>query len=213
MSDKRTKARRTAHSPRPGGAGDARRDALLQAAVRVVIREGATGASVRAIAEEASVSPGSVLYYYDGVDDLVNRALEAVMDRFHDRRLKVVAGGRSPVEKLAEMIRLGVPDDVGDELRSVYESIGTARTRPETLRMHRQVVERQVTLYRSLLEVGTESGDFAPQHDVGLIARNLVALEDAYDLYPQLGLSLTGAERRAGVRAYAELALQCTLPG
>ncbi|MCO1339926.1 hypothetical protein BJH93_13675 [Kocuria polaris] len=185
---------------------------MLQAAVRVVTRDGAAGASVRAIAEEAAVSPGSVLYYYDGVDDLVDRALEAVMGRFHDRRLKVVAGGRSAREKLSEMIHLGVPDDVGDELRSVYESIATARTRPETLLMHRQVVERQVTLYRSLLEVGAESWEFVPQHDVGLIARNLVALEDAYDLYPQLGLALTGAERRAGVRAYAELSLQCTLP-
>lgn len=50
---------------------DARRASLVEACARVLAREGASGASVRAIAAEAGVSPGLVGHYFDGVDALV----------------------------------------------------------------------------------------------------------------------------------------------
>ena len=42
----------------------------------------------------------------------------------------------------------------------------------------------------------------------GLIARNLVALEDAYDLYPLAGDPTPREECRASLRSYAELGLE-----
>ena len=50
---------------------DARRLSLIEACARVLARAGAAGASVRAIAQEAGVSPGLVSHYFDGVDALV----------------------------------------------------------------------------------------------------------------------------------------------
>ena len=50
---------------------ETRRLSLIDAAARVLAREGATGASVRAIAKEASVSPGLVTHHFGSVDALV----------------------------------------------------------------------------------------------------------------------------------------------
>ena len=50
---------------------DARRLALIEACARVLARAGAAGASVRAIAVEAGVSPGLVGHYFSGIEALV----------------------------------------------------------------------------------------------------------------------------------------------
>lgn len=50
---------------------DARRRSLIAATARVLARVGASGASVRAIALEAQVSPGLVAHHFGGVDALI----------------------------------------------------------------------------------------------------------------------------------------------
>ena len=62
-------------------------------------------------------------------------------------------------------------------------------------------------LYRALIEIGAGTGEFVLASPPGMIARNLVALEDAYDLYPLAGDPTPREECRASVRSYAELAL------
>lgn len=63
-------------SPSPGPSfrraePDARRLSLIEACARVLAKAGAAGASVRAIAQEAGVSPGLIGHYFGGVDALV----------------------------------------------------------------------------------------------------------------------------------------------
>jgi AcrR family transcriptional regulator len=50
---------------------DARRLSLIEATARVLARDGASGASVRAITSEAGVSPGLVAHHFGGVDALI----------------------------------------------------------------------------------------------------------------------------------------------
>lgn len=57
---------------------DARRLALIEACARVLARAGAAGASVRAIAVEAGVSPGLVGHYFSGIEALVAATYEHV---------------------------------------------------------------------------------------------------------------------------------------
>lgn len=49
---------------------------LLDAALRVIEREGIDALTVRAVAHEAKVSPGTVSYHFDSTDELLERALE-----------------------------------------------------------------------------------------------------------------------------------------
>lgn len=62
-------------------APDVRRQALVAAAETVLAREGVGGASVRTICAEAGVSPGLLRHYFEGVDELIAAAYEAVSHR------------------------------------------------------------------------------------------------------------------------------------
>lgn len=60
---------------------DVRRQALVAAAEAVLAREGVGGTSVRTICAEAGVSPGLLRHYFEGVDELIAAAYEAVSHR------------------------------------------------------------------------------------------------------------------------------------
>ena len=194
-----------------GTKAELRRQQLVAATARVVRRGGVDTASVRAVAEEAQVSVGSVLYYFESFDELLRQCMANVLEEFYSNRLRVIAAPGTAAQRLAKMIELGVPDEITEDLSLLYETVAIARNSP-LQQLHLSIVERQVDLYRTLIDVGTESGEFVPRSPAGVIAQNLIALEDAYDLYPLIGVPMTGPERRSNVRSYAELALGCELP-
>lgn len=78
-------------------APDVRRQALVAAAEAVLAREGVAGTSVRGICAQAGVSPGLLRHYFEGVDQLVAAAYEAVSQRI-DAALEaaVDAAGTDP---------------------------------------------------------------------------------------------------------------------
>ena len=62
----------------PLGRGEARRDAILEAATTLLARDGAHGFRLRAIAAEAGLRLSHVQYYFASLDDL----LAALVDRY-----------------------------------------------------------------------------------------------------------------------------------
>ncbi|MBS1675406.1 MAG: TetR family transcriptional regulator [Actinobacteria bacterium] len=187
----------------------ARRAALISAARRVAGRSGLNATNVRAVAAEASVSAGSVLYYFPSFDDLMYATVEGVLEEMYEQRRTIAEQEPDPVRRLAKLVKAGVPDEISDHLRMAYESIPLLREQPQYRPLHRSIVERQVALYRSTIEIGAALGAFRPTADLTAIARNIVALEDAYDLYPLIGLELGAAASRANILSYASLALDC----
>lgn len=82
-------------------APDVRRQTLVAAAETVLAREGVAGTSVRAICAEAGVSPGLLRHYFEGVDELVTAAYEAVGQRIDTALDAAVEGaGADPRERL-----------------------------------------------------------------------------------------------------------------
>ena len=73
------------------------------------------------------------------------------------------------------------------------------------------LLERQVGLYATIIEVGAASGVFRPRMDVTTIAENLVALEDAYDLYLLDPDNWQRERYLQNTYRFAELALDCDL--
>jgi DNA-binding transcriptional regulator YbjK len=62
--------------------GEARREALLAAVLRVLAREGATGVTHRSVAKEAGVPAAAATYYFATLDDLLVTALRrATLDQ------------------------------------------------------------------------------------------------------------------------------------
>ncbi|SJN13232.1 Transcriptional regulator, TetR family [Leucobacter sp. 7(1)] len=184
-----------------------RRDEIVQAFWRVARTRPRGGVNVRAIAAEATMSPANVLHYFGSLNELQITALAGAMEEFAERRQAILDRPESAASRVAAMIEAGVPDEISDELRHVYESVPILTDHPEYRPAHRALVERQIMLYRTLIEIGAGTGEFALASPPGMISRNLVALEDAYDLYPLIGDRTPREECRAAVRSYAELAL------
>jgi AcrR family transcriptional regulator len=189
----------------------ARRAALISATRRVAGRSGLNATNVRAVAAEASVSAGSVLYYFPSFDDLMYATVEGVLEEMYEHRRVIAEQEPDPIRRLAKLVEAGVPDEISDHLRMAYESIPLLREQPQYRPLHRSIVERQVSLYRSTIEIGAALGVFRPAAELTVIARNIVALEDAYDLYPLIGLELGATTYRANILSYASLALGCEI--
>jgi AcrR family transcriptional regulator len=87
-------------------APDVRRQALVAAAETVLAREGVEGTSVRAICAEAGVSPGLLRHYFEGVDDLIAAAYEAVGQRI-DAALDAALEAAGPTSRQRLLAYLG----------------------------------------------------------------------------------------------------------
>src|SRR5690349_14926223 len=74
-------------------------EAFLDAAERLLIREGGAGISTRQLAREAGQNHGLVHYYFGSVDELLLQALERFTDRILERQRALYATDAPFAEK------------------------------------------------------------------------------------------------------------------
>ena len=80
------------------------RDALLGAAGRLFAEHGASGVSLRRVAEAAGVTPAMVHYYFGGKDGLSDALLDQVLARLLERVREVVAAGGALPDLIAVLV-------------------------------------------------------------------------------------------------------------
>ncbi|WP_423606632.1 TetR family transcriptional regulator C-terminal domain-containing protein [Sphingomonas sp. MS122] len=94
---------------------DARRLSLIEATARVLARDGASGASVRAIALEAGVSPGLVAHHFGGVDALIAATYAHVGDQVAAALdVAVAAAGADPRARLSAYVAASFAPPIAD---------------------------------------------------------------------------------------------------
>ncbi len=153
---------------------------LLVAAQRAMAEHG-TSVRLNQIASEAGVTAGAVLYHYPNMQELLFEANQSGMARFHDQRLEALAGISDPAARLIQTIRTGVPEGPEDpDVRLLCALGGEAARNNLYALLLTSLFDRQVSMYQGILEMGVASGAFVLRQDTITIARNLVALEDAY---------------------------------
>lgn len=153
---------------------------LIVAAQRAIAQHG-TSVRLNQIADIAGVTSGAVLYHYPEVEDLLVEANRAGMDRFYNERLEAISGLTDPAERLRVTISLGVPRDPDDDDVRLLCSLGGEASRNTVYAvLLTSLYDRQVGMYSAILEVGAATGVFTLRQPAQTIARNLVALEDAY---------------------------------
>jgi AcrR family transcriptional regulator len=141
------------------------------------------GASVRLnqVAEEAGLTSGAVLYHYPNLQELLVDANRAGMERFYDERVRALAGITDPAERLVVTIVSGLPvDEHDEEVRLLCALGGEAARNTVYAVLLTSLYDRQVAMYQAILESGAAQDVFRLAADPLVIARNLVALEDAY---------------------------------
>ncbi|MGG6383209.1 TetR/AcrR family transcriptional regulator [Paenarthrobacter sp. NEAU-H11] len=159
-----------------------RRDSLIKGAQSVVTKYGLEGARLNLIAEEAGLTSGAVLYYYPDISDLIMEAGSVAMERFYEQRVRMLSAlPDDPVLRINSLIRSGLPSGSDDvEVALLCTLGGSAGRNSVNATLLTSLYERQVSMYVTVLEQGAARGIFTLSSKSVSIARNLVALEDAY---------------------------------
>ncbi|MCM0673313.1 TetR family transcriptional regulator [Micromonospora phytophila] len=189
-----------------------RRHHLVQAARRAIVAHGLGSVRVRDIADAAGMATGSVTYYFREVEQLFQEVYAEAIDRFDARRTAAADSVNDPRERLLVTIRSGLPTGPDDELCCLlYEFSPQARRRRVDAALRRTLYDRQVSLYRSILDTGAGLGHFQLTAPSTQIASNLVALEDAYGYHVIARTSITRDRAEANIIGYASTATGCDL--
>jgi AcrR family transcriptional regulator len=187
-----------------------RRAHLIAATQRVLARDGLVGLRVREIAAEAGVSPASVLYYFPDSYQLAVQALDQAAHRWATERAATAASVPDPVQRVAAMVTMEIPDALPGMARAFCEIPGQLREHPELAVPLTFLIEDQVAVLTAAIEDGVASGAFLPIADLDRLARTSVALLHACINYQAWGVQ-TAAQGRSLVFAHLEGALGCTL--
>ena len=168
---------------------DARRDEILSATWRVIARDGLAKATIRAIAREASCSPGILAHYFDDKADILGSAL-VMSHRRVAARMDAGTAGVSGLDALTVVMLEALPLDQRRDLEAQIEisfwgrALGTAELRDL---QHTEFDHLCARLHRHLAEA-RERGELAGSVDLDLATHQLVVLIDGLSaervLYP-----------------------------
>jgi AcrR family transcriptional regulator len=192
----------------------ARRQQLVSATVELIADRGIEALTLAAIAERVGVSSRLVAYYYADLESLVHEAHEAAAERYYWARLQALDEVAGPEQRLMQLIRSGLPRQQDRRLSQVLNelSVNASRSRVHAQLMS-QLFDREVSLYLSVLREGEASGAFRLSEPALTLARNLVALEDAYGFHLLAKDSPIDAATALGALVgYARTATGATLP-
>ena len=191
----------------------ARREQLVSATIELIADRGIEALTLAAIADRVGVSHRLVAYYYADLESLVQEAHEAAVERYYWARLQALDQVADPQQRLLQLIRSGLPGHQDRQLSQVLNELSANASRSRVhARLMSQLFDREVSLYLSVLQEGQSAGAFRLSQPALTLARNLVALEDAYGFHLLAKVSSIDASAALGALVgYARTATGATL--
>ncbi|MET8162031.1 TetR/AcrR family transcriptional regulator [Sphaerisporangium sp. NPDC005289] len=161
-----------------------RREEVVDAARRVILREGIDAATTRAIAKEAGYSNGVLTHYFADKDDILLSALRASHRRIVSR-LKDKLTGRSGLAALREVLLDNLPLDEDREQETALEVgfWGRSLAGGRLLEVQREEAGELRYLVRTLLDAAAAAGEITTGEDLDDVAARLLALVDGLSLH------------------------------
>jgi AcrR family transcriptional regulator len=181
-----------------------RRDEFLQAAYRVIKRDGFAGVTVRGVAKEAGFTTGALVHYVDSMDQLLVEASEYAA---RDVRAEMLAMEKLPdrLMSIREVLYLALPSDEDKRGNWNYwlgfweRSVHNAAVREVTHLRYTEWLKRTARMIRR----AKAAGDIATDVDVKLASRSCVALIDGIaTMTLRSGRPLTPKEQRSLIDAW-----------
>jgi AcrR family transcriptional regulator len=168
---------------------DERRDEILSATWRVIARDGIDGATIRAIAKEASCSRGILGHYFHDKEDILGSAL-LLSHRRVGARMTAAAQGLSGLAALHAVMLEALPLDGRRDLEAQIEISFWGRALGNTTlsELQHSEFDRLWSRLHGLLRQAADLGQLHSDCDLDLATHELVALIDGLSaervLYP-----------------------------
>lgn len=160
-----------------------RREALIEATYAAGREHGLRRLSLTDVAQQAGLTRGAVLYYYEDLDALLVEAHAAGLQRFCADRDAAVAAQDDPRRQLDIAFTVGLPSGPDDALMCLLLELdvlaGTSSLHEELVQ---QLDRHQQATYRAILAAGVEQGVFRPTLSLDDLTLALVAMEDGFTL-------------------------------
>ncbi|HYG71846.1 MAG TPA: TetR/AcrR family transcriptional regulator [Actinomycetota bacterium] len=160
-----------------------RHQEILDAAARVITGRGLAETRISDIAEQAGVSPGLILYYFESKDRLLSEALTFANDQFYLRTSREIRRLPSAVDQLRRLVDLSVPGYLPEYGRldewALWIEVWVRALRDADMAKDREVLdERWRSQLADIIRAGKDSGEFTSQVDTDDLAIRLASLID-----------------------------------
>jgi AcrR family transcriptional regulator len=180
--------------------GKDRHQEILDAAARVITERGLAETRISDIAEQASVSPGLILYYFDSKDRLLAEALTYANDQFYLRTSREIRRLPSARDQLRRLVDLSVPGYLPEYGRldewALWIEVWVRALRDEEMAKDREVLdERWRSQIADIIRAGKETGEFTGTDDVDELALRLASLIDGLAIQVVMNDSKVTPER------------------
>ena len=184
----------------PNAKGKDRHQEILDAAARVITERGLAETRISDIAEQAGVSPGLILYYFESKDRLLSEALTFANDQFYLRMSREIRRIDSAKEQLRRMIDLSVPGYLPEYGRldewALWIEVWVRALRDADMAKDREVLDqRWRSQIADIVRGGQASGEFAATQDADELALRLAALIDGLAIQVILYDAVVSTER------------------
>jgi len=163
---------------------------ILEAACRVIVREGSHGLRMAGVAQEAGVSKALVHYYFSTRQELLHTAFAFSVKRWHAAVEAELVGAATGREKVERILLAGVESDLPfSEQKVLWNEVWSSLRSDDELRplvenSYRESIARIV----DLIEEGRADGSIPATVDAAAAGWRLVAVGDGLDSLLYLGL-------------------------
>ncbi len=180
--------------------GKDRHQEIVDAAARVITDRGLAETRISDIAEEAGVSPGLILYYFESKDRLLAEALTFANDQFYLRTSREIRRIPSAKDQLRRMIDLSVPGYLPEFERldewALWIEVWVRALRDAEMAKDREVLDqRWRSQWADLIRGGQASGEFGSTEDADELALRLASLIDGLAIQVIMNDSEVSPER------------------
>jgi len=177
-----------------------RHQEILDAAARVITERGLAETRISDIAEQAGVSPGLILYYFDSKDRLLAEALTFANDQFYLRTSREIRRLPSAKDQLRRLVDLSVPGYLQEFGRldewALWIEVWVRALRDAEMAKDREVLdERWRSQIAEIVRTGRQTGEFTSTEDVDELALRLACLIDGLAIQVVMNDSKVTPER------------------
>jgi len=146
---------------------DVQREKFARAVIRLVAREGLEGMTMRAVAEEAGLSYGSLFHYFNSKDELLMHAIRFSTSE-QTRRVNEFSVRFKGLKALEQLMRDDalVDDETREDSLAWLAFLYKAALKEPFAEMHAELIAGWIERIRGLLQEAQDRGELRPGLDL-----------------------------------------------